>query len=121
MIRVFLGVFFLLGCVIDPARQPNFGLVMTDDHGYGDDRENPAQLTGMNLHGPTTDDIPWNQTHFNKAKWVNVHWMVVHWMVEFAPSGRYEFTLRQKPAAAQFPIDATMTAITVGNQEAHSS
>ncbi|MBG87115.1 MAG: N-acetylgalactosamine 6-sulfate sulfatase [Verrucomicrobiales bacterium] len=86
-----------------------------EEHGWivvGTEHENPSRLNCHDWHGPPTGMIPWNQTHFVKPKWVNGCWMV-----EFAQGGTYEFTLRQKPAVANTPIEATMASVTVGNRE----
>lgn len=74
--------------------------------------ENPATLTCMDWHVPTTAGIPWNQPHVSRVLDSNGYWMV-----EFARAGTYEFTLRQAPAVAAKPIAATLASVSVGSGE----
>ena len=78
----------------------------------GIEQENPAHVTGHDWHNPDLSKIPWNQTHIEKGLIGNGYWMA-----DFSQSGTYEFTLRQKPAVAEFPIEATAASISVGNRE----
>lgn len=90
--------------------EPRFG-----EYGWivlGTRAENPARLTAHDWHVKNTSDIPWNQTHVKKGLKSNGYWMV-----DFSKSGRYEFTLRQRPAAANHPIDGTKASVWVGNLE----
>jgi hypothetical protein len=71
----------------------------------GDDRENPTRLDCMDWHG---DVIPWNQDMIRQAPEGNGFWAV-----EIVRAGRYEFTLRQQPAEANFPIDAAAARLSI--------
>lgn len=85
-------------------------------HGWivlGSEHENPAHITCHDWHIADLAKIPWNQTHVEQGLVGNGYWMV-----DFSQAGTYEFTLRQKPAIAQFPIEATAASISVGNREA---
>ncbi|KPK70494.1 MAG: hypothetical protein AMJ84_07685, partial [Acidithiobacillales bacterium SM23_46] len=74
----------------------------------GSERENPAWLTCHDWHGP---EVPWHQRHVHDSQlYANGFWAV-----EVARSGRYEFTLRQRPAEAKFPIHATRARLKIAN------
>jgi arylsulfatase A-like enzyme len=73
----------------------------------GDDHENPTRLNCMDWHG---DVIPWNQDMIRQAPEANGFWAV-----EIARAGRYEFTLRQQPLEANFPIEAAEARLTIQN------
>lgn len=73
----------------------------------GDDHENPTRLDCMDWHG---DVIPWNQDMIRQAPEGNGFWAV-----EIARAGRYEFTLRQQPVEANFPIEATGARLHIQN------
>ena len=86
-----------------------------EKHGWivlGTEHENPSMLTCHDWHLHDTGKIPWNQAHIEKGLASNAYWMV-----DFAQAGTYEFTLRQKPAVAAFPIEATAASVSVGNRE----
>ena len=86
-----------------------------EKHGWivlGNEAENPASLTCMDWHVPTTAGIPWNQPHIRNVPDANGYWMV-----EFARAGTYEFTLRQAPAIAGKAIEATWAGVSVGSGE----
>jgi len=72
----------------------------------GSDRENPARLTCHDWHG---EEVPWNQGMIRKAPEANGFWAV-----EIERDGRYEFTLRQQPAEANFPIQAKTARLQIG-------
>ena len=78
----------------------------------GSGNENPATLTCMDWHVANTAGIPWDQSHIRKVIDSNGYWMV-----EFERSGTYEFTLRQAPAEAGVPIQASVASVSVGNGE----
>jgi hypothetical protein len=71
-----------------------------------------TELNAMDWHTPLVKDIPWDQTQVKAGPWSNGHWMI-----EVARAGRYEFTLRQQPAAAKFPLQATRARVRAGETE----
>jgi hypothetical protein len=71
----------------------------------GDEHENPTRLDCMDWHGEV---IPWNQDMIRQAPEGNGFWAV-----EVSRPGRYEFTLRQQPTEANFPIQATEARVTI--------
>jgi hypothetical protein len=75
----------------------------------GSEKESPARLTCHDWH---SDQVPWDQGAVRNAPWANGYWMI-----EVAEQGRYEFTLRQQPAEAAFPIEATLARLKVGDAE----
>ncbi len=79
----------------------------------GSAHENPAEINCMDWHDDDIKNIPWNQEQINAAPWANGWWRIAP-----ARAGRYEFTLRQKPAVAAFPIQATSARVRVGDAEA---
>lgn len=78
----------------------------------GSPHENPTHLTCHDWHQPDTSKIPWNQTHIEQGMESNGYWMV-----EFTQGGRYQFTLRQKPAVANEAIAANKAVLWIGNRE----
>jgi arylsulfatase A-like enzyme len=78
----------------------------------GTPHESPSRLNCMDWHVENTGQSPWNQPHIRKGLKANGYWMV-----DFTQSGTYRFTLRQKPAAADEPIEATVASVWVGNRE----
>ncbi|MCP5519991.1 MAG: arylsulfatase [Verrucomicrobiales bacterium] len=74
---------------------------------------NPTSLTCHDWH---SDQVPWNQGAIRSAPWAN-GW----WAIEVARPGTYEFTLRQQPAEAAFPIQATQARVRVGEAETAAS
>ena len=86
------------------------------NYGYiviGAEQENPALITCMDWHAELVKDIPWNQEQIKSASWANGYWMI-----DVARAGRYEFTLRQQPAVAKFPLEASQARVRVGQAEA---
>lgn len=86
------------------------------NYGYlviGSDRENPAVITCMDWHAELLKDIPWNQEQIKSAPWANGYWVI-----RVERTGRYEFTLRQQPAVAKFPLQAAKARVKVGEAEA---
>ena len=84
-----------------------------DNHGrivIGSDHENPANITCHDWH---SDQVPWNQNMIKNAPWANGYWMI-----HVSQPGEYEITLRQQPAVAEFPIQATHARIKIGEIEA---
>lgn len=71
---------------------------------------NPTSLTCHDWH---SNQVPWNQGAIRSAPWAN-GW----WAIEVKRPGRYEFTLRQQPKEAAFPIQATQARVKVGDLEA---
>ena len=73
----------------------------------GSEKENPARLTSHDWHTPR---VPWHQSHVRNTKlWVNGFWAV-----EVSRAGRYQVTLRQMPAEANFSIQATEARFKLG-------
>ncbi len=75
----------------------------------GAEQENPTTLTCHDWHGP---NVPWDQSHVRNRLAANGHWMV-----EVARPGRYELTLRERPAVARHPLPAGVARIKIGEQE----
>jgi len=73
----------------------------------GADQENPARITAHDWHGSR---VPWNQGAIRNAPLANGFWAI-----DVARKGRYEFTLRQRPAEADFPIQAKTARLKIGN------
>ncbi len=73
---------------------------------------NVTELNCMDWHAPMAQ-IPWDQPMIKRAPQAN-GW----WQIEVARAGRYEFTLRQQPAVASFPLHATTARLKVGDREA---
>ena len=83
-----------------------------DQYGWivlGTKAENPALITSHDWHVKNTGNIPWHQSHIKKGLKSNGYWMV-----DFTRSGRYEFTLRQRP---DHPIDGNRASVWVGHRE----
>jgi arylsulfatase A-like enzyme len=78
----------------------------------GAPQENPSHLTCMDWHAPTVSEIPWDQPQVNAMPAVN-GW----WMLDIARAGRYDVTLRHKPARESFPLQATRARVKIGNAE----
>jgi arylsulfatase A-like enzyme len=72
----------------------------------GSDKENPTHLACHDWHGKLA---PSGQDMVKKGVDANGFWAV-----EVARAGKYEITLRQQPAVAQFPIEAQTARLTVG-------
>ncbi len=85
-------------------------------HSYivvGANEENPARITCMDWHNDDIKNIPFLHRQIEEAREANGYWMI-----EMARPGRYEFTLRQQPAEAPFPLQATHARLIVGEREA---
>lgn len=85
-------------------------------HGHivvGAEQENPAAINCMDWHDNDIKNIPFNQRLIKEAPWANGYWMI-----ETTRPGRYEFTLRQQPEIAQFPLEAVQARLVVGGKEA---
>jgi len=74
----------------------------------GSERDNPARITCHDWHGP---QVPWHQGAVRNTK----AFANGFWAVEVARAGRYEFTLRQQPTEANFPIQATEARLKIGD------
>ncbi|MGH9338218.1 MAG: arylsulfatase [Acidobacteriota bacterium] len=72
----------------------------------GSIEENPSLLTCMDWHG---EIVPWNQQMILQAPVANGFWAV-----EISRAGTYEFTLRERPAEADFPLDASRARLKIG-------
>jgi hypothetical protein len=75
----------------------------------GSDKENPSRLCCHDWHGELA---PSAQEMVRRAVKANGFWAI-----EVARPGTYEITLRQQPAEANFPIEATTARLKVGEQE----
>jgi len=73
----------------------------------GSDKENPARITCHDWHGP---NVPWNQGAIRSAPAANGFWAI-----DVERDGTYEFTLRQQPTEADFPIRATEARLKIGD------
>ncbi|MCD6051716.1 MAG: arylsulfatase, partial [Verrucomicrobia bacterium] len=80
----------------------------------GAPQDNPTHLNCMDWHAEQAQ-IPWHQDMIDKMPVANGYWMV-----RVAASGKYEFTLRHKPAVAKFGLQATHVVVKVGDVEAKS-
>jgi arylsulfatase A-like enzyme len=78
----------------------------------GAPQDNPTHLNCMDWHAEQAQ-IPWHQGMIDRMPMANGYWMV-----EVAAAGKYEFTLRHKPAVAKFGIQATHAVVKVGEVEA---
>ncbi len=88
------------------------------NYGYiviGSPRENPTLITCMDWHASTVREIPWDQSQVNAMPAVN-GW----WMLDVERAGKYTFTLRHKPAAANFSLQASTARVRLGAVEATS-
>jgi len=77
----------------------------------GSERENPTHLSCFDWHGD--DAVPWDQSVIREDRRVNGFWAV-----EAARSGRYEFTLRQRPPEVRYPIDGTAARLAIDGTQA---
>ncbi len=83
-----------------------------EKHAYlviGAEAANPTELTCHDWHGKS---VPWNQGMIRNAPWSNGYWVI-----QVARPGTYEFTLRQRPRQAEFPIEGARARVKVDNQE----
>ena len=72
----------------------------------GSAKEDPVRLTCHDWHGP---NVPWNQPHILRRLKANGFWAV-----EIERAGQYEFTLRERPAVARFPIPPGIARLKIG-------
>ena len=81
----------------------------------GSDAENPARITAHDWLPPLDQQnrVPWNQNHVRAAPNVNGTWNI-----NVTQAGKYEFTLYQRDAPAQHPIEAASAYLRVGEAEA---
>jgi arylsulfatase A-like enzyme len=75
----------------------------------GSDKENPTTLCCHDWHGP---EVPWDQSHIARRMPANGYWAV-----DVERAGRYEFTLRERPAVARQPIPAGIARLKIGDVE----
>ena len=79
----------------------------------GAEEENPVQLGTHDWIPPmVTKNLPWNQPDIRRRAVANGTWYV-----RVARSGRYAFTLRERPAVAAFPLPATEARLQIGDHE----
>ena len=76
----------------------------------GSEHEDPSRITCHDWHGA---NVPWNQGAVRNTK----SFANGFWAVEVARAGRYEFTLRQQPIEAGFPIQATEARLKIGDAD----
>ena len=74
----------------------------------GSPQQNPTVLSCFDWHGPGSERV-WHQAQLAKRPKANGFWAV-----EVARPGRYRFTLRERPAAAKYPLRATAARLTIG-------
>ena len=87
-----------------------------DDYGHlalGAEAADPVDLTCHDWH---SDQVPWHQGMIRAAPWANGYWVVL-----VTRPGRYEFTLRQQPREAAFPIQADRARVQVDEVEAETA
>lgn len=75
----------------------------------GSEKENPTRLCCHDWHG---EIAPSGQEMIKKVVKANGFWAL-----EVARAGKYEITLRQQPAEASFPIQATTAKLKLGDIE----
>lgn len=78
----------------------------------GNPREDPVRINCHDWHPEGSKDpggVPWNQEMIRNAPQANGFWAV-----EVERDGRYEFTLRQQPAEANFAIEAENAKLSIG-------
>jgi arylsulfatase A-like enzyme len=75
----------------------------------GSEKENPTPLCCHDWHG---EPAPSDQGAVRRGVKANGFWAI-----EVARAGKYEVTLRQQPAAAKFPIEATTARLKIGDLE----
>jgi hypothetical protein len=81
----------------------------------GSPNANPVSLTCHDWHSPI-NQIPWDQTSIaNKLKGNGF------WAVEIVRDGRYEITLRDRPAGIPFQLTAQKARIKIGSVEQEQS
>lgn len=71
----------------------------------------PAHINCHDWH-PTRGDVPWNQPMVSANPDANGFWAL-----DVAVAGRYRVTMRQRPAAAAWPIAATEASLRFGERE----
>jgi arylsulfatase A-like enzyme len=79
--------------------------------GLGSPRENPATLTCHDWHAPM-NQIPWNQPMVRRSPAAN-GW----WAVEVLRDGRYEITLRMRPAYVEHRLKGGTARLKIGDVE----
>jgi arylsulfatase A-like enzyme len=72
----------------------------------GSPRQNPTELNCMDWHGPS---VPWEQIMVAGRMQANGFWAV-----EVERAGRYQFTLRERPAVAKFPLKPGLARLQIG-------
>lgn len=82
----------------------------------GADEVSVVELNAHDWHTPQ-EEIPWHQGLIADPNFFGNG----VWTVTVARDGRYEFVLRQRPRVAQFPIQANVARISIGNQTAEKS
>lgn len=85
-----------------PVAERNVHIVIGSDH------EPVTHLTCMDWRADISR-IPWDQTLIRSMPIANGFWTI-----DIAQQGRYQFTLRHQPAAANFPLQATIAQVQVG-------
>ena len=80
--------------------------------GLGSAKENPASLTCHDWH-TNNGPVPWNQRSIGRDQKANGFWAV-----DVERAGRYEITLRRRPAQLNAPLNASTARLKIGDVEA---
>jgi hypothetical protein len=81
----------------------------------GAEKANPVQLTCHDWHAPIAE-VPWNQEQIRRDPAANGFWAV-----DVLRLGRYEVTLRSRPASAAAPLKAKRARVLVGDAKSESA
>jgi arylsulfatase A-like enzyme len=73
----------------------------------GSPQQNPTELNCMDWHGP---EVPWDQRMVVGRVLANGFWAV-----EVEQAGRYQITLRERPALANFPLRPGAARLKIGD------
>jgi arylsulfatase A-like enzyme len=76
----------------------------------GSPRQNPTLLTCHDWHGPGAQQV-WNHRQLAGRPKANGFWAV-----EVERAGRYRFTLRERPAVADYPLKPGTARLQIGDQ-----
>jgi hypothetical protein len=76
---------------------------------------NPVHLTCHDWHAPISE-VPWNQEQIRSDVVANGYWAV-----DVRRAGRYEVTLRSRPASAAEPLNATRARLLMGSEKTMGS
>ncbi|MCA9266939.1 MAG: arylsulfatase [Planctomycetales bacterium] len=79
----------------------------------GDEHANPTNFTCHDWHAGSVSQVPWNHGHIRAMVKANGFWAV-----DVAAAGRYEVTLRLRPAGVEFPLQKGIAEVQVGDVKA---